>query len=103
MASLPIMRMNWRRRRANSLRSIVSSMQPLLSRIYLPAKRQQFLEHDLGRHPNELDQLRIGLFIRFIRLRVIAGGPRDFREISHDLTHIAVQPLEIGNMSGSQA
>src|ERR1700693_1217476 len=107
MASLPIMRMNWRRLRANSLRSIRSlsprSMQPLLRRVDLPAKRQQLFEHDLGRDPNELDQFRIGLFIGFIRLRVVAGGPRDFGEIAHDLADVAVQRFEIGNMSSPQA
>src|SRR5450631_1687525 len=102
MASLPIMRMNWRRRRANSLRSM-GSMQPLLGRIDLPAKRQKFFEDDLGRDPDELDQLGISLLVGFIRFRVIAGRPRDFREIPHDFSDIAVQCFEIGNMSGSEA
>src|ERR1700722_18636318 len=85
IASLPIMRMNWRRRRANSLRSIKRasrrSMQALLRRIDLSAKRQQFLEDDLGGNPDELDQFRISLFVGFIGVRVIAGRPRNLGEI----------------------
>src|ERR1039458_111405 len=105
MASLPIMRMNWRRRRANSLQSIRSPppLQPRLRRIYLPAKRQQLLENDLCRDPDELDQFCIGLFVGFIPVRIIAGGPRDLREVPDYLADIAVQGLEIGNMSSAQA
>ena len=105
IASLPIMRMNWRRRRANSLRSIgvVCSVQPLLRRIDLLAQRQQFFEHDLGRDPDELHQFRIGLFVGLVGVRVIAGGARDLGEVAHDFTDIAVQGLEVGDMSGPQA
>src|SRR5271170_2207500 len=105
MASLPIMRMNSRRRRANSLRSIRApgSVQPLLRRVDLPAKRQKFFENHLSGYPDELDQFRVGLLVGFIRVGVIARGPRDLGKIAHDLAHVAIQRLEIGNMSSPES
>jgi hypothetical protein len=70
-------------------------MQPLLCRVDLSAQGQQLLEDDLGRDADELDQLRVRLFIGFIGVRIVAGRPGDFGEIPYDFSDIAVQCLEV--------
>src|ERR1700674_725557 len=106
IASLPIMRMNWRRRRANSLRSVrraLRSVQPLLRRIDLPAKGQQFLEDNLGRHPDEFHQFRVSLLVGLVPFRIIARGARNFGEIADDLPDVPTERLQIRAISGTQS
>src|SRR5579863_6011669 len=106
IASLPIMRMNWRRRRANSLRSMLCRLvQPLRGRgrIHLLAQRQQLLEHHLRRHSDELDQLGIRLLVRFVRVRLVARGARDLGEVAYDLADVAIQALEVRDVPRTEA
>ena len=78
-------------------------MQPLLLWVDLSAKRQQFFEDDLGGHPDELNQLCVGLFVGIVPFGIIAGGPGDFGEVADDFAYIAAQGFEIRDGSGTQS
>jgi hypothetical protein len=78
-------------------------VQPLLGRIDLSAKRQQFFEDDLGRDPDEFHQFRVRLLVGLVSFGVIARGARYFGEVSDDFSDIPAQRFEIRDGSGTQS
>ena len=103
MASLPIMRMTWRLRRANSRRSMDVSAGFAGRRIGLLTERQQLLEHHLRRDPDEFHELCIGLLVGFVLVRVVSGGAGDLREVPYDFAYIARERFEVRDLPGTEA
>src|ERR1700677_670909 len=104
IASLPIMRMTWRLRRANSLRAMdEASVQGLLGGgIDLLTKRKKLLEHHLRRDADEFHQLGVGLLVRLVLVCVVPGGAGALREVAYDFAYIAIERIEVGDLTGAE-
>jgi hypothetical protein len=56
--------------------SMNRSVQPLLARRVRLAQRKELFEHHLGGHPDELHQFGVGLFVRLVRVGIVADAER---------------------------